>query len=568
MTAGGALRHAAAPLLLAAVFAAVADAVATRVIAPAGPLDWDEGYHALFGLRAFEALHRFDLLTFLYDSYRSVYWPPLHSWFLAGVFSLAGTSAVTARATSLAALAAAALFTFLAGRRIGGRAAGAIAALALLAAPGVAVLSGRAMLEVPALALLAAALFASAVFLDPSRLPGRSACGAVGLLTFATFLTKANYGVLLALALAGTALVEGARAARGDASGPGRRSWILAAAGLALPLAVWFAYTPKIRSTLDALANTPVGPHRFSHEGLLYYPKAAAVLLGAPLLALLAAGAAVAFVRRRREPAVVAIALLAALQLLFAELSATKRNRHLLPVVPALALLGGVGLADAYRTAERRGRTALAFGGAAVLAVQVPVFFASLRPATPAEGSAFLDALVKSLPTRSSFAVVGTIDGPVAPATIDFFLAGRGLLPVEGAASLHLPSEERALASLASRFPRLAGQLSEARRRWPGPSAFSAYLGFPPGNAARRWTEANVSQRLAAALADRRADVVVAVSGGDRLRPEVTPEFWEERLAPLGYRPSGPGAEASGAVLTAFRRGNPPENVPSAAPVR
>ncbi len=566
MTAGGALRRAAGPLLLAAAFAAVAAAVALEVIAPAGPLDWDEGFHALFGLRAFEALRRFDLLTFLYDSYRSVYWPPLHSWLLAGVFSLAGASAVTARAASLAALAAAALFTFFAGRRIGGPAAGTIAALALIAAPGVAVLSGRAMLEVPALAVLAAALYASAVFLDPAAAPKAPAALAAGLLVFATMLAKTNYGVLLALALSATALAGLSLARRGGAPGPGRRSWLLAAAGLALPLAVWFAYTPKIRSTLGALANRPVGPPRFSPDGLLFYPRAAVLLLGAPLLVLLFMGTAAALARCRREPAVLCLALLAAFQLLFAELSATKRNRHLLPLVPALALLGGTGLAGAYRAAGRRGWAALAVGGAAMLAVQLPVFRASLRPATPDGGNVLLEALARSLPERPSFAVVGTTDGPVAPATLDFFLAGRGLLSVEGAASLHLPSEERALAALAARFPRAAGLLP-ARRRWPGPSSFTAYLGFPRGDAAATWTDANVSRRLAAALTERPADVVVAISGGDRSGSDATPAFWEEQLAPLGYRPAGPSTNAAGAILTAYRRGDPSGSAPSAPPV-
>ncbi len=558
----GGLRRAAIPLLLAGAFAGVAAAVALNVIAPAGPLDWDEGSHALFGLRALEALRRFDLLTFLYDSYRSVYWPPLDSWLLAGVFSMAGASAASARAASLVALAAAAIFTFLAGRRIGGPAAGAMAALALLAAPGVAVLSGRAMLEVPALAFLTAGLFASAVFLDPSRVPTRTAAALPGLLVFATFLTKANYGVLLALALTATFL-----ATRGGDPGPRRRSWLLAALGLALPLAIWFAYTPKIRSTLDALANFPVGPPRFSLDGLLFFPRLTPHLLGAPLLVLLAAGAAVALVRRRREPAVLCVALLAVFQLLFAELSATKRNRHLLPLVPALALLGGVGLADAFRTASKRSRAAIALAGTATLAVQLPVFLNALRPATPARGgNAFLAALAKSLPDRPSFAVVGTTDGPVAPPTIDFFLAGRGLLPVDGAASLHLPSEERARALLAARLPRAIGRFLEERRRWPGPSAFTVFLGLPRGDEARQWTEANVSPRLGAVLADRPVDIVVAVSGGERRWPEVTTEFWESRLSPLGYRSAGPGTAASGAILTAFRRGGPAGLAPSVPP--
>ncbi|MCS7003233.1 MAG: hypothetical protein NZ518_10335, partial [Dehalococcoidia bacterium] len=81
----------------------VAAIILVRVIIPSGTMGWDEGYHALWGARILADLRQGDALAFAYDSYRQVYWPPLHSWWMAFWFAIAGETTVVARASSLPA---------------------------------------------------------------------------------------------------------------------------------------------------------------------------------------------------------------------------------------------------------------------------------------------------------------------------------------------------------------------------------------------------------------------------------------------------------------------------------
>src|SRR5450631_3792521 len=156
VTPGGRDRAASAATLIAVLAGAGALAFVAwrRAVLPSGPLDWDEASHALQGFRAFASLKDGHLLRFLYDSYRVVYWPPLHSWYLAALYALFGASAETARAGGLLALVAAAAVLARAGSRLGGVAAGVTAALVFLLTPEVLFVSTRAMLEVPGLLCL------------------------------------------------------------------------------------------------------------------------------------------------------------------------------------------------------------------------------------------------------------------------------------------------------------------------------------------------------------------------------------------------------------------------------
>src|SRR2546428_12495993 len=88
-----------------------------RRVWPDPAFAWDEAYHALYGLLIADELKRAQWLSVAYDSFLEVYWPPLHSWYLAGWFLLFGASRVVARAGSLAALVAATAVAPLGGGR-------------------------------------------------------------------------------------------------------------------------------------------------------------------------------------------------------------------------------------------------------------------------------------------------------------------------------------------------------------------------------------------------------------------------------------------------------------------
>src|SRR5262245_60778309 len=71
------------------------------VIIPGSPFLWDEAAHAIRGLVIAEDLQSGDWLGFLYDTYRQVYWPPLHSWLAASEFLSWAPTPVVIRTVSL-----------------------------------------------------------------------------------------------------------------------------------------------------------------------------------------------------------------------------------------------------------------------------------------------------------------------------------------------------------------------------------------------------------------------------------------------------------------------------------
>src|SRR2546428_4026180 len=95
-----------------------------RRVWPDPAFAWDEAYHALYGLLIADELKRAQWLSVAYDSFLEVYWPPLHSWYLAGWFLLFGASRVVARAGSLAALVAATAVAYAVGGRLATTAGG------------------------------------------------------------------------------------------------------------------------------------------------------------------------------------------------------------------------------------------------------------------------------------------------------------------------------------------------------------------------------------------------------------------------------------------------------------
>ena len=77
-------------LVIVAAALGVALGVFERAILVAGPLSGDDAYHSLWGLRIAEDIRQGQWLGLAYDTYRQVYWPPLHSWYLAALFLLWG----------------------------------------------------------------------------------------------------------------------------------------------------------------------------------------------------------------------------------------------------------------------------------------------------------------------------------------------------------------------------------------------------------------------------------------------------------------------------------------------
>jgi 4-amino-4-deoxy-L-arabinose transferase-like glycosyltransferase len=528
--------RAAGPWRSAALLAALAlslvlsGVIHARAVRTAGPLNWDEGFHALHGLRAAAEIREGDLVRLAYDAYRSVYWPPLHALYASAFFLLFGATAEVARESSLDAYAATALLLALAGLRARGRAAALVAAAGFLLSPLAARLAGQSLTDVPALALFSLAFF---LYVDGRRPV------LLGLAVFATYLTRTNYGVLLALGLALAFAADGAFAGNvpeGDSRRAVRTAALRAFAALALPLLAWFAYPPKIVHTVAALANLPTGPAPFTAEGLLYYPRAAVGLAGTlPLLLVWGTALVLSLGRRALADRNVRLAVfLALLQIVFAEISHTKLDRHILPLAVLLPFLLGVLVDDLWARRESAVRGAVVAGGAVLLALQVPAFLAALAPPPGRGGDAALRAVAGEMARGGRTAFVASENALVPPPTFDFDLVASRAMPLDGAAALQTASELRLAGSGASLAGPIGRRILAEARRWPGSGSYSVYLGLPRGDEPLRWKASDFPPRLAA--------LVARVSG----RPDRRSRRCFRRRVLGDAGPARPGGRAAG----------------------
>ena len=154
---------------------------------------WDEASHALQAVLVAHDIRERDLPALFFDTYRQVYWPPLHSLIVALAFRLSGTSLQTVRAVSVVAfvLLAPTLFLLALGlERRNGTLAGGVAAVLALTSPAFITYGGMAMLE--ALGALAIALTTLVyVRLEQSRASPRAHV-LLGLCIVLTYLVKTN----------------------------------------------------------------------------------------------------------------------------------------------------------------------------------------------------------------------------------------------------------------------------------------------------------------------------------------------------------------------------------------
>lgn len=545
--------------LLAAV--AVALLLVERALAPAGPLGWDEGYHALWGLRLAGDLRAGDLLGLLYDSYRQVYWPPGYSWLVAVPLALFGPLTELVRGVGLVALVATSLVAAragqdLAGPGLAGKVGSLVAAASVLLAGGVLALAPQAMLELPALFWLTLGLWLAARL---ASAPTARTALALGVVIALTFLTKQNYGVLLGLAVTVSSLGAGAwwRWPPPPGAAAVRRAQLLAAGVLAILLLVWFAYPPKVVQTLQSLRNTPWGPDAASLEGFLFYPRTTLWLAGSWLLLGLWLAALSTALRPAalRDSRILLLLAFVGWQMLFAQLSATKIDRHLLPLVPAGALLLATQIGWLLKRLAPPGRwlalgTLLALGGghaALVLPAVAP-------PAVPADRQ-LTAAVLARLPAGPGL-VISTIDLLLPVSSLDWELARTGRLSIDGAGALTYASEQRFTAGTLPRLPEpWRGLLARLATRWPGEQGLATlYLGLPLDAPELELRLASLPERLAAANARRPfPQAVIILPAASPRFPEVTPEAVRAALEAAGYRQTEQEAVAGLTVLQ-FRR--------------
>jgi len=120
------------------------------LLKPQSSFYWDEAHHSLNGISISLSIENGDLSAFFQNTNRQVYWPFLHSWWLAIFFLIAGPSYESARFSSLIMFFILNLLLYFLGTRIDkirGIGIGILSVLLLIASPLMLFLFTAAMVE-------------------------------------------------------------------------------------------------------------------------------------------------------------------------------------------------------------------------------------------------------------------------------------------------------------------------------------------------------------------------------------------------------------------------------------
>jgi 4-amino-4-deoxy-L-arabinose transferase-like glycosyltransferase len=518
------LRPAAARALILIAATVVGVVLTYRAILPSRVFDgWDEAYHALHAVEIADDFRSTHVFSLAYDTWLQLYWPPLHPWLGGLLLALTGPSIVAIRLLSLVAFVAQVLLTFVAGTRLARleKRAAAVPVCALVAAGSVLLCGGMltfaplAMLESVAVLALVVGIIA---YLRTIEHPGQwRPAVALGIAIVVVYLTKANYGIVLGLSVAVTWLLDGV--------GKDWRGHVITGTTATTALAIWLTGPHRFDATLRMLINIPMGPSRWSIDGLLFYPRQLVWVAGSwPLLSFwLVAAASVA---RSASSGTRLLLVLLTVQFVLAEASVTKLPRHILPVVPAFALIGGVAASRCWAAARRPGAHLALLGAfAALLAAHLTLLHWPSAPLDP-ERDALARVITDATADGQSSLVLGVLGGErESPAEVDWWLVASGRMPIAGSGALFQHAD--VVPAVGRRWQ---------RDRWPGTTTWSAYFGLPLDVAPEDTLSATtLNQFLAEPLRLARPARVLLVTPGGGIDERVS-----EALTALGWVPASP----------------------------
>lgn len=491
----------------------------TRLIVPGGPMSWDEASHALYGLTITYDLQQADWLGLIHDTYRQVYWPPVHSWLTGIAFLIAGPSTITARTVSLLTYIATALTLYLAARQMRQQhreLAGIIAAILFLTSPPIVSSAAQSMLEIPGLLALTLTLLVYFTLTGGEASPRKYLL--LGLAITLTYLMKSNYGIVVFMAIGTNELIDARFHVRALLS---RRSFYTA-----LPMAVifsaWFAYPQKLTVTWRSLVNYPFGvTEPYGLTGLMFYPLAVIRLSGSAWLFALFMASLFAAFRFWQDKKVRFLVVLVLMQLLIGQVHQNKLDRHILPILPALFLLTGHMLAEWWSRARQRKQMLhfylprLLTGAVCLNAITLFSHSLHRRPAEGSDGvgSHIAAAVREAGPTL----ILGTRDlRQLTPPRLDWeLITQEKVMRVPQAGSVRPIGAERDLADALSRYHLpawLSGKvLSVLSRSDRAGATRSLYLGLPPRAPSFR-NQSSVDTFLHCTLRDGHFEGVVVIT--------------------------------------------------------
>ena len=464
----------------------VAFSIYAQVIRPSGAFGWDEAAHALRGLIIARDLRQWDWLGFLYDSYRQVYWPPLHSWLSGVAFLIGGASTIAGRTVSLATFVLATYAIYLAALQMekhNGDVAAIVAAILFVTSPSLIAFAGQSMLEIPGLLFLILTFLVYFKLSNNASQPGKYVL--LGLGVTATYFVKSNYGVLLFIALTAVSLIEaGFRPSRLLT-----RSNLYTLLPLFVVFPIWFAHPVKLTETWRTLVNRPSGvTEPFGLEGLLFYPLAFLRVSGSVWIVALLLITLLLALRFRHETSIKFLIALVLSQALIGQMHHTKVDRHLFPILPALFLLAGHVIAHWWGQGEQI-KNGIRFwlprlATALILISCIKLFAASLQPLSIHYDSELIRHVAAVVPANGRTLFIGSSDiQDPSPPPLDWELVANENLLAATQTGTTMDWEAVQKMISAMRSPNFPGWVKDAMlpllTRTEGKMR-SLYLGQPP----------------------------------------------------------------------------------------
>ncbi|NJN81391.1 MAG: hypothetical protein HC802_03325 [Caldilineaceae bacterium] len=439
-------------LILVTICLVVATLIARYLLTPRGPFHWDEAAHALKGLLIAHDIRSGDWISFLYDTYRQVLWPPLHSWLTAIAFLIAGPGYATAGAVSLFTFIATAPLLYLAGDRMAEQQVnriGLIAAILFLTSPALVPFSVQSMLEIPGLFALVATIWVYFWLID-SRAEAKQFAW-LGLAVALTFLIRTHYGVLIFIAIFISMLFDARFRPRTVLD----RRFFFMLAPMVLIFAIWFAYPPKLTATLGWLINYPAGvDDPYSTAGWLFYPQGWFRIAGSTVIGIFYLAFFLVAFKWRTSSVVRLLLILVTVQIVIGMFHHNKQDRYIFPILPPLFLITAFVLDKAWRLSTQSGEVIRYWlprvGTVALLAYSTVLFVGALRPQAPQFNSELAQHIANEARRNGATLIVGSMDlARPNPPLLDWqLIVEEGVMAAPQAGSAVQIDEERSLLAM------------------------------------------------------------------------------------------------------------------------
>jgi hypothetical protein len=395
-------------------------AIYSKMIIFMGTLGYDDAFHSLKALLIAEDLRNGSWLSVLYDSYRQVYYPPLHSLLMGITFLILPPNITSAGLFSLGTFLLMAIVIYFAALELdaaNGYWIAIIVTLLLLTSPALVEYASRPMLEIPGLLALSLTLL---VYFRLTKKPQSLKLNFLfGLGIVITYFMKSNYGVLLMIVTAVTFLIDARLRMKRLLT---RQNFYLILP-IIITFAIWFAYPPKLISTWSALVNGAYGvKDTFSLAGLLFYPKALVQISGSVWLFLIFLFCFFIAFKFFQDKKIRYLILLILIQMIIGEFHQTKLTRHIFPVLPAFFLIAGYVIVRWWNW-QYLGNQMFDFWTPRLATVMIllysfSLFSSSLTPVRPNVDKKLLDTVATLTEKDEPTLVVSTIEvrGVEAPA--------------------------------------------------------------------------------------------------------------------------------------------------------